>query len=275
MFLKLLRHEIKETWRDLLLIEGATALVLVSILAVGFTKSVLLTAIANNFSGAVSMVGAMVVWGWMVVRYYRTVYGNTGYFTASLPMPAWSIWAAKTLWALVVVTAADLVAVVESQIGGLVLYRVHMGNWGSIQLDGQTLALILVWAIALLVSLVAAINISRSVIFAHLNPVLSLVIVAVGIWFITQIVSMVFTLIVPLAMTISLDPTTGSSTIEGFSWHYVSISHLLDAVKAQQLGMPTGLTLDFPAGALIGQGLLLIVMAWGSVWLLDKHYSLP
>ncbi|MDO5721892.1 MAG: hypothetical protein Q4P06_05040 [Actinomycetaceae bacterium] len=274
MLLKLIRHEAKATWRDLLLIEAAAAVVIASMLALVLTKSFLLVAFARGLASLATVLGAVAVLVWMAVRYYRTVYGDTGYFAGSLPARGGTIWAGKTLWAVVVSALAMIVMVVEQNLIDRTVNWSTTGTWESKTSANMLLVVMLVAAVAFVISVFAIISLSRAGVLARLNPVLSLVITAVGMWLLTQIAGLVSTVLVPLSVTMHTDTLTGASSFEGFSWQYTSLTEVFTSIMEQDNVASELLVMTLPAGAIVGQIIVVVAAAFVTVWLLEKHYTL-
>lgn len=127
MVLTLMKHEILRTWKPLLVLTGIPALlVLACALAAAFgPRWAALAALAGG-SIVITALLLLVQVG-LIADYWRSSYSSPGYLTHSVPVRGAVVYAVKLGWALLVSTAALLVALALYM---LLLDADQVGNGG-------------------------------------------------------------------------------------------------------------------------------------------------
>lgn len=274
MFWKLLRYEVKTSGWELAMIEGLALLVYLTLLAPMLLDNPIVTIICAGFAQLAAGLGAVIVVIWLLVNYYRTVYGQTGYFTAALPAHGSVIWVAKVLWATLVSALALLIASMQNGFVKMLAMGLSFGEFVEGQFNWKIWALIAIAGLYCMVLGTSVVTLARTGWMNRFNPGVALALAVVGVWLVSQVASILGTIAVPVSMKISAAEGSGSSGIEGFYFQYTSLSDVIGQAMQQADSNGQAISIMFPAGALVAGALLLVCFAILSAWCLERRYTL-
>lgn len=274
MFWKLLRYEVKTSAWELVMIEGVALLVYLTLLLPMLLDNPIVTMICAGFAQLVAGLGAVIVVIWLLVHYYRTVYGQTGYFTASLPVHGSAIWGAKILWASVLSALALLISSMQNGLVKMLAMGQSFGDFMEGQFNWKLWALIAVAGLYSMVLGVFVITLARTGWMKRFTPGVALALAVVGVWMVSQVANILGALTVPLSMKISSAQGNGPSGIEGIYFQYTSLSDVIGQAMQQADADGQAISIMFPAGSLVAGALLLVCFAALSAWFLERRYTL-
>lgn len=117
MFGVLIKHEIKQTSRSILTIIG----ICLTAAGVGMLPIVLRLSFFSGMGLVLTIIALVAMPGSLIalscMRYYRSMYGQAGYFTMTIPARGRTVYWAKTTWILIVIAFGFIL----SALGGLLL----------------------------------------------------------------------------------------------------------------------------------------------------------
>lgn len=270
MFGVLMKHEVKQAGRGLGIIAGFAVLVWLAALVPVWLQIPMLSSLGLAVAIAVPSVLPWALLIYLAVRYYTTMYGRVGYFTMALPVPGRLLFWVKATFALIVglagsafMGAAWLINLAVSGRGAspwtALTEFVSTFGWPII----ATVLGVIVLSLAMAISMAAfVITYGSEARFNHLGfggPV----VVGIICYVVTQVVTMIGMLFVPLGIQISPGQPT----------RLVYESMLPSMLAALNGGTRTEAPV-FGLGAVLAIAALCIVTTTWTIRSIERHTSL-
>lgn len=281
MFAKLVKYEVRSTGQIVVFTELIAAAFWLLWLVVGLFDSSLLTAVALLGTKIAAWVGVAVVFLNVGVFYYRSLYGESGYFTAALPVKGSRIVAVKLLAWLVFAILALGIAQLEIALSRRVILGTFAGSFMGTPASSTSMS-VGIFAVQMLAMFLSGILfVAASIHLAYRAPLnnfptaigflLGLLVLAV----VNQVIVLLALLVVPLSAVIGFNTSTGTVESLQFKAAYTSISEVVSSAPTALNSASQVASLQVPAGSLVWIVLAWVLLGWLAVNTVNHHYNLP
>lgn len=268
---KLIATDLRQSWRPIVI---ASALVIAFTTLGGLLVGFKVPFFASIFSLLIVIAPFALLAGilvYLLVRYYRTMYGRVGYFTHSLPATGAQLFWAKLLYGLIAMTIALVAAVIALQpvwMSLLASNDIPLSEGPRMLADQLatmprgfwpvSIAMLLVTVLGYIIHYQFVISVGSEARLNHLG-IGGPVVVYVLVYLAGQIISLVSFVAIPLMVRID----SGFHVETGSAWQFI--------VDSMSKTAPPNV---IPIGWAPAQVIMLIALAWWTIRSIRLHTSL-